>query len=503
MSELLKRVCQVENLPSLPKVAMEVLRLTRDENVSVEALARVIQNDPALAAKLLKVVNSALFGLPRPVASIRQAMVILGLRTVKVMALSFSVVDALSTRSDAELDMELYWKRSLCSAVAGRLLAKVVAPGQSEEAFVAGLLADLGMCALWKCAGKEYCRVFDAFDAGNRPLHEIEREQLGFCHAQASAALLRAWNLPAPVCDAVARHHDESEPPSGVPDLAQIVRAAAFVAEVFCDARGGGAGHLRTRCRQLLGIEEPALEGVLEGLTKFVNETAALLSVRIGRLSSYGELQAHASSQLAALSLRAEVERASAAREAEVVRCENSRLQEEKRAILELASTDALTRVANRAAFDQRLAEEVSRAGASNHFVGLIMLDVDNFKRLNDAHGHPAGDAVLREVAACVQQAAQHATLVARYGGEEFAVIVCENTGRQARELAEQIRRAVESRAVQHDGKCMQVTASLGVAWAQPGRASIRPEQLVEQADQQLYLAKRNGRNRVEMQPDA
>lgn len=497
MSDLLSQVCKVENLPSLPKVAMEVLRLTRDENVSVDAIAKVIQNDPALSGKLLKVVNSALFGLPRPVASIRQAMVILGLRTVKVMALSFSVVDALAGKAVAGFDMELYWKRSLCSAVAGRLLGKAVAPGQSEEAFVAGLLADIGMCALWKCAESTYSAVLEQ-TAGGMPLHEAEHAKLGFGHARASAALLKAWNLPEAVCAAVAAHHDA--PGSAGPDssLKSVVHAAAAIADVFCGTGGAGdVSRVREQTIVRLGIEPPRMDEVLAGLTKFVNETAALLSVRIGKLTSYAELQAAAAAQLVTLSVQAEVDRASATRDARATRAANSRLEEEKRSALQQASTDSLTRIANRAAFDQRLKTELDRAVAARKPLSLILMDVDHFKRFNDTHGHQAGDAVLCDVAACLQDVARGAALVARYGGEEFAVIVNQSAA-EVRGLAEQIRSAIERRSVEHAGKRMNVTASFGIADTTAGKSDVSPTQLVELADRQLYQAKRNGRNRVE-----
>lgn len=177
---------------------------------------------------------------------------------------------------------------------------------------------------------------------------------------------------------------------------------------------------------------------------------------------------------------------------------ELARLNQEKTAILEVASTDGLTRIPNRAAFDQRLAEEFERARAKGHALNLILMDVDHFKRLNDTYGHQAGDQVLRAVADRLRIIAQDAGFVARYGGEEFALIVARETTEKVRALAEEIRKAVENTLVNHEGRQLSVTASFGLACPPPGRSFFTPQQLVKAADQYLYRAKQRGRNRVE-----
>lgn len=500
LNVLMDRIRKADRLPSLPSVALEVLRLTRNDDVSVEQLSRVIQNDPALCAKLLKIVNSSLFGVPREISSVRQATVILGLRSVKVMALSFSVVDVLRVRERDEFDMEGYWRRSLSTAVAARLIGKEVAPPMAEEAFVAGLLADIGAFAAWCCAPQEYQPVYRAALERRQPLWQAERDRLGGSHAAMSAELLRAWNLPEGICRAVASHHGEDLDtiPPGSSTVARVVHAGALVAEMFCgDAPASGLEPIRERCLVLTGISAAGLEGVFSRLDKYVRETAVLLSVPVGETISYERLQSEAAAQLAELSVQAEVERASAVRSADVAQAEASRLEREKREILEVASTDGLTSLANRAAFDKRLEEELSRSRATGAALSLILMDVDHFKRFNDTHGHQAGDAVLQAVAEAVRGVANPDGLVARYGGEEFAVIVLRKAGEELRALAEKIRSTIEARTVCHEGKTLRVTASLGVATVPPGKHDTDPREIIRLADERLYAAKRAGRNRV------
>ena len=115
---IIDKIRKADNLPSLPTVAMEVLRMTQVEDVSAADIALVVQQDPALTGKILKVVNSSLFGMPREISSVQQAMVVLGLRTVKVMVLSFSLVDSMNTKTAGGLDLESFWRRSLTASAA-------------------------------------------------------------------------------------------------------------------------------------------------------------------------------------------------------------------------------------------------------------------------------------------------------------------------------------------------------------------------------------------------
>ena len=164
-----------------------------------------------------------------------------------------------------------------------------------------------------------------------------------------------------------------------------------------------------------------------------------------------------------------------------------------------LGRTDQLTGLANRRAFDDALLREYRRARREKQSLGLVMIDVDWFKPFNDRHGHVAGDDCLRRVAGAISSALQRpGDVAARYGGEEFAALLPDTDARGAAEVAERIRQAVLGLAISHDTSAIKlVTVSAGVAAAR----EIGPEQeavaLVHAADQALYRAKRDGRNRV------
>jgi len=500
---IIDQIKTANNLPSLPAVAMQVLKLTDDNSVSVADIALVVQQDPALTAKILKRVNSALYGIPREIASLRQAMMVLGLRTVKVLALSFSVVDALHGIKHGDFDYQGYWRRSITTSVTARALAKITMPRLCEEAFIAGLLADAGMIAAWQCAPDLYKPVITAWAPKDRLLTDIETELLGTTHAQITRELLFNWLLPQNLCDAIGAHHDQA-PDDNLPEetlsLAKVLQSAAQITALFCeDIPNNQLQRIKDQCIQHTGITDQDFEQLMLDVDDHVKEAAALLSLDIGKTINYMQLQTDAAIRLAQLSMEAEVERTQISRKEVHARMEVSRLQEEKQTILEAASTDGLTKIANRAAFDKRLAEELQQAKTDGHYLSLIMMDVDHFKRFNDTHGHQAGDEVLRNVAACLKEVAQKSGFVARYGGEEFAVIVARETAQHLKELANQIRSAIQDQTVQYNGQDLHVTASLGAACIQPQSRSITSEQIIDIADKLLYLAKQNGRNRVEL----
>jgi diguanylate cyclase (GGDEF)-like protein/PAS domain S-box-containing protein len=178
---------------------------------------------------------------------------------------------------------------------------------------------------------------------------------------------------------------------------------------------------------------------------------------------------------------------------------ERVRLEEQLAA---LARFDALTGIANRRAFDETLAVEWARASRAGEPVSLLLLDVDHFKSFNDTYGHPAGDACLRLVAQAVAGACGRAgDFVARYGGEEFVVLLPRTSLEGATAVGERVRTAIEGMAHPHRGNqpVGVVTVSVGIATVDPTMADSDLGAPVQRADEALYLAKRNGRNRVEV----
>jgi diguanylate cyclase (GGDEF)-like protein len=164
--------------------------------------------------------------------------------------------------------------------------------------------------------------------------------------------------------------------------------------------------------------------------------------------------------------------------------------------IYRLTIIDALTDIHNKRYLLEFLDRELSRSARYNRPLALILFDIDRFKSINDEHGHLGGDFTLREVGALVKATIRKEELFARYGGEEFVVVLPETTAEGGYAVAERIRSLIEKHPFQYEGKSYNVTISAGLA-ATNGDEALTPTEILRQADEKLYQAKNEGRNRV------
>ncbi|WP_426153697.1 diguanylate cyclase [Pseudomonas sp. DC3000-4b1] len=160
-----------------------------------------------------------------------------------------------------------------------------------------------------------------------------------------------------------------------------------------------------------------------------------------------------------------------------------------------LSSTDRLTGLYNRGHWEEALKHEYARHSRYGNDCTLIMFDIDHFKQVNDTYGHPGGDRVIQRVADMVREHVRDSDICGRYGGEEFALLLPDTDKEGGQILAERLRASIEETVVEHDGKLIRFTISLGVADLQ--RPAADHQELIERADQALYTSKRSGRNRV------
>jgi diguanylate cyclase (GGDEF)-like protein len=160
------------------------------------------------------------------------------------------------------------------------------------------------------------------------------------------------------------------------------------------------------------------------------------------------------------------------------------------------STRDALTGCYNKHYFNERMPNELAFARRNDKMLSLAVLDLDHFKQINDTHGHPAGDKILRETAQITQTVIRRGDVLVRYGGEEFALIMREASANDAHLVAERIRRAVETARFIYEGKQIPVTVSIGIATYAKGSPD-NDRDLLRVADERLYWAKQNGRNRT------
>lgn len=201
-------VAQVEDLPALPLVVTQVIHLTEDPDSTAQDLNAVISRDQALTAKVLRLANSAYYGFPRRIGTVTEAVILLGFNTIRNLVLAASVSNVLQREAPGyQLARGELWRHSLASAMAARLLARKARFRAAEEAFVAGLLHDIGKLVLSHYVGQAYQEIIGEVTNKGLPFMEAEQRALGYDHAQVGGLVAEKWNLPGQLSEAIRCHH--------------------------------------------------------------------------------------------------------------------------------------------------------------------------------------------------------------------------------------------------------------------------------------------------------
>jgi diguanylate cyclase (GGDEF)-like protein len=486
--QLVERIRACPNLPSLPTIAVQVLDLAARPEVDIAEIARIISKDPALSGKILRTVNSSFYGRSQHVSTISHALVILGLQSVKTLVLGFSLVSNLTKSKSKGFKHLSYWRHSIYSATAARTIATKLGVVQQEEAFLSALLMDIGMLVLDQVVGDAYGDVHGGAKS-HADLPAAETAALGMSHAEVGAMLAEQWKLP-PVLTMPIKHHHHPElvEDAALRKVVDIVHASSRCADVFADEQAALAiADVRKMLQERHGLAAADADALLDEINRKTKEVASLFEINIGATGDFDVILRKANEALVELTLRTQQQQ--------------STLVEQNQKLQRQATTDALTGLANRARFDQFLAEQFAASRSTGKPLALLMMDVDKFKSINDRFGHPTGDKVLKLLGALLGQAAREQDLAARFGGEELCLVLPATTRAAATQVAETIRRAIAARPINvGTPQPLPVTASVGVAVLEPPASPLRePSHLLKAADLAVYAAKHGGRNCVKV----
>lgn len=199
----------IDNLPALPEVVTRILTLVDDPNISAERIAEVAGQDQSMVAGILRMVNSPFYGLARRITSIQHAVVLLGFRAVRNLALSAVLVRTFGSSSrDRRFDRTRLWRHTVACGTGARLLAREVGTVDPEEAFLAGLVHEIGLLVFDQFYHGGLGRVLDLVLTEGCGQREAEVEVFGHDHAEVGRALARRWNFPPGVVEAIGCHHD-------------------------------------------------------------------------------------------------------------------------------------------------------------------------------------------------------------------------------------------------------------------------------------------------------
>ncbi len=237
------------SLPSPAGVGMNILRLTQTDDFTAEDLARTIQSDPALTGRIIKMANSAATAGVVQITSVSEAVVRLGVRTVRNVALGFSLVSSYRKGKCESFDYPGYWSSSLARAVAAQTLARDLRLIQPAEAYICGLLSGIGRLALASVHPKAYSELLDRLGrhVNGAPLAQAEREVFGIDHHEIAAAMLADWKLPEAHSQALAAYHlpraEDSDGSRAMVALRTVLRVVSPIADIFLSKPGEHARH--------------------------------------------------------------------------------------------------------------------------------------------------------------------------------------------------------------------------------------------------------------------
>ena len=222
----------VTDLPTLPHVVSQVLEKTRNSDANLEEVVRLISTDQGLVSTYLKLVNSAFYGFSRRITTLKQAITLLGFRSVRNVVVNAGVAGIFRRRSFNSHYRNRLWDHSVTTAVAARVLAPHVGYKSKEEAFTAGLLHDIGKVVIDQYAPKVSAQILRRVETGEMA-RDLEQQLLGADHTQIGAWISERWHLPKSLCAVIEHHHDWQKPGlPGEPELIKIVAAANDIAKV-------------------------------------------------------------------------------------------------------------------------------------------------------------------------------------------------------------------------------------------------------------------------------
>lgn len=464
--DVLEEILSCPSLPSLPAVAVRVIELTGDPNVKLADLGHAIEADQGLVSKVLRTVNSCYYGLRQRCATIEKALVLLGLNPVKSLALSFSLVGAIENENDAgSFDYVKYWRRGLFTAVGARVFAERIGVEDPDEAFLGGLLQDVGMVAMHRALGERYDEVVRG--AGrHRNLVAAELRAFDVQHPDVGAMLAERWRLPAALVLPV-RYHERptAAPPACVP-LIRCVGLGNIVHDVLTeDDPAEDMSRLYQRAAQWLGIGQAETDELVKRIGAGARELSSLLRLPAGVCADPAEIVRRANERL--IEIAASEPRQSAE-------------PGSVRPTFDVRERDPLTGLGTVGTFQSGLRAALEACASSGEALSVVQVRINGISP-ETLDGDDGAETLLGVATILNKHFQGIGGLVCRVGPAAFGVVAI-GIGRLATEkVAEEFRAdllATGQRWAKHGGHA--VAASIGVVGVEQGAQSpfSKPEQL-------------------------
>jgi len=487
-------------LRAMPAVALNALERMADPDLRVADLADILRNDPAIVSRLLSFANSASCGLKVQVSDIQQVVALLGKPSVVSIVMAIALAPPDEIPEEERRHYQKYWQDAVTMATSAERLARentdLQADGKPTEFFTVGLLSDVGRLALLQSDVIHYGSLLDKAEAAGDFPRDAEMRLLGSTHVSTSQMLLDSWGAPPLVAAAVGHHHStlqeiESDTECCCPSMAKALALSATIVDYLTAPENPELRETMYEFAEAgLGLSQARLDEHVEAVFDRMVETAELFTIQPTDVDA---MKNRFITSLESAAVTATTQHAKA-QSADELRESNEELSERLEAVTVKATRDSLTGAANRETFEEALDQCLERADKD---IGVVFIDVDGFKHINDNHGHLVGDAVLQGIAATAQEKLRSNDMLARYGGDEFVVLLrgCTVTGLQR--VAERLQEAVFEASFEHDGEGYKATVSVGGVIAYVDSMPQNRAELLAAADKAMYHVKTSGKNRT------
>ncbi|MEM0983469.1 MAG: HDOD domain-containing protein [Planctomycetota bacterium] len=409
---LVQQILDCPALPTLPAVAVRVIEMTSNPDVSFDELAKLIENDQGLSAKILRTVNSSYYALRKPCATIQKAIVLLGLAPVKSLALGFSLIEAVDDAEDDVFPFERYWRRSLFAAVGGKEIGIAINADDPDETFISGLLQDLGMFAIYKGLGQRYLDIMRLAGDDHARLGRMEIELLELSHGEVGTMIGERWKLPRQLLLPIRYH----ERPSAAPvDGLQNVRSVAL-ANMACDAIDSAdptpmLRRFYAKANDWFKIGPNEADELFNRIVLQTKEAASVFRLKTGKVPDPNDVLRQAERQLIAMQ-RAEPRQAVSG-EALYPNLNGA------------ADRDPITGLMDRAGFEFALTGMTATALVDEADLSLVEFAIEGLGQLERAHSPDVSDEIAIAVAAILNRHFEPlGALSARLSKAVFAVIL-------------------------------------------------------------------------------
>lgn len=494
------RIASLSYLPTTVAVAMKFVELGKNPDAEPNDYAKVIEADSSLSSKVLALANSPWFGIRNKVTTVRMAVNLLGLGTVRTMAISYCVAGLHNELKLSAAESRRFWESSLCKAVAAKQYAKVFDEKLADEAFIGGMFQDFALPVMYSIAKEEMTEMLEESRVSGDEQLVKERGLFHLDHTEIGRVLAQKLELPDCFVDAVAFHHNQQQLTEFMDK--ELIGEAVYVASLFPHVMNAwnqaDAERLCAWLDERLAGTQMGSVSLLEAIQKEFNQvyhyfenTEPPANMLAQLMIDAGKEQADNTTHLVRTVQQLMQEAASMGMEMHQMLRNQNQLEDK-------ALRDPLTGAFNREGFNGKAEELLAKAARYRLPIALIYVDIDKFKPINDTLGHDFGDRALKSVAVQLTETVRQHDLVGRLGGDEFAMLLYDCREPDAQAIARRTLVAIAEQAIGRGQRSLKISASMGLLFIEPTSDRKQLDTLLRAADKLMYRAKSAGGNRVE-----